>query len=139
MSANPVAVTSESEHTLSQEARLVRDSLLTLGLETPMLATGLHTRQKYERIRDLMTPIVPPPGLDLNHDSLTETPHRIAKMYVEEIFRGLDYAQFPKMSLIDNKLGDDEMIKVRDIAPIRTCEHHFVTNDGAANVASLPG
>ena len=50
--------------------------------------------------------------LDLNDDSLTETPHRIAKMYVDEIFGGLDYAQFPKISVIDNKMGVEEMVRI---------------------------
>jgi len=138
MSANPVVVTNDLEHKLSHEARLVRESLLKLGLETPMIATGLNPRQKYQRIKGLMTEVVSTLGLDLQDDSLAETPHRIAKMYVEEIFCGLDYGQFPKMSLIDNKLGDSEMVKVRDIALISTCEHHFVTIDGIAKVAYVP-
>ncbi len=78
-------------------------------------------------------------GLDLSDDSLAETPHRIAKMYVHEIFSGLDYRHFPKLSLIDNKMGADEMVKIRDIDLTSTCEHHFVTIDGKAKVAYIPG
>jgi len=77
-------------------------------------------------------------GLDLSDDSLAETPHRIAKMYVHEIFSGLDYRHFPKLSLIDNKMGANEMVKVRNIDLTSTCEHHFVTIDGAAKVAYIP-
>ncbi len=63
-----------------------------------------------------------------------ETPHRIAKMYVDEIFSGLDYANFPKITLIENKMKVDEMVTVRDITLTSTCEHHFVTIDGKATV-----
>ncbi len=67
-----------------------------------------------------------------------ETPHRIAKMYVDEIFSGLDYANFPKITLIENKMKVDEMVTVRDITLTSTCEHHFVTIDGKATVAYIP-
>lgn len=126
-------------HDLSPEAIRVRDALLINGLETPMQDNGLTPQQKYERIKHLMTDVVRTLGLDLNDDSLTETPHRIAKMYVHEIFSGLDYAHFPKISLIDNKMGTDEMVKISDIDLTSTCEHHFVTIDGKASVAYIPG
>lgn len=86
---------------LSPEALLVRDTLIRQGLETPMRDNGLSPEEKYDRIRDLMRDVVETLGLDLRDDSLTETPHRIAKMYVHEIFSGLDYTNFPKLSLID--------------------------------------
>lgn len=124
---------------LSDEAILVRDTLIQQGLETPMIETGLSIQQKYERIRDLMADVVSTLGLDLTDDSLAETPHRIAKMYVHEVFSGLDYNHFPKLSLIENKMGANEMVKVRDIDLTSTCEHHFVTIDGAAKVAYIPG
>jgi len=69
---------------------------------------------------------------------LIVTPHRIAKMYVQEIFSGLDYSTFPKISVIDNKMSADEMITVDDIAVTSTCEHHFVVIDGFAKVAYIP-
>ncbi len=141
MSANPVYLTKQIAHEdtgLSAEAILVRDTLVQLGLETPMIDTGLSANQKYERIRDLMAEVVETLGLDLTDDSLAETPHRIAKMYVQEIFAGLDYTKFPKLSLIDNKMGADEMVKIRDIDLTSTCEHHFVTIDGVAKVAYIP-
>ncbi len=128
----------QAEATLSNEAQLVRQTLIDHGLETPMIDTGLNAQQKYERIKDLMSEVVSTLGLDLNDDSLTETPHRIAKMYVHEIFSGLDYQQFPKLSLIENKMGANEMVKIRDIDMTSTCEHHFVTIDGVAKVAYIP-
>ena len=138
LSAIAEAAAAEKEALLSDEARLVRDTLVDHGLETPMIDNGLSAEQKYRRIEELMREVVETLGLDLSDDSLAETPHRIAKMYVREIFSGLDYSEFPKLSLIDNKMGVNEMVKVRDIEMVSTCEHHFVTIDGTAKVAYIP-
>jgi GTP cyclohydrolase I len=123
---------------LSEEAIKVKQALLAQGLETPLLANQKSAAQKYERIKALMTEVVSTLGLDLSDDSLNETPHRIAKMYVHEIFSGLDYTNFPKITQIDNKMGVEEMVKIRDISVVSTCEHHFVTIDGMAKVAYIP-
>ena len=141
MSPNPVYLRNQPESEndlLSEEAILVRETLIKRGLETPMIDNGLTADQKYLRIRELMTEVVETLGLDLTDDSLAETPHRISKMYVREIFSGLDYSHFPKLSLIDNKMGANEMVKVREIDLTSTCEHHFVTIDGVAKVAYIP-
>ena len=122
----------------SPEAKLVKAALVEQGLETPMIENGLTRDEKYSRIRESMKDIVTTLGLDLHDDSLTETPHRIAKMYVDELFGGLDYSNFPKISVIDNKMGVEEMVKVDNISVISTCEHHFVTIDGASRVAYIP-
>ena len=124
---------------LSLEAQLVRNALIEKGLETPMSGIKLSRDEKYTRIREAMTQVATALGLDLKDDSLQETPHRIAKMYVDEIFSGLNYESFPKISLIKNKMNTEEMIKVKAVKVISTCEHHFVTIDGLANVAYLPG
>lgn len=123
---------------LSEEAARVRDALMKHGLETPMIDNGLSTEEKYQRIKAAFEDVVYTLGLDLTDDSLSETPHRIAKMYVKEIFSGLDYSQFPKITVIENKMKVDEMVKVSDISFTSTCEHHFVTIDGLAKVAYLP-
>lgn len=123
---------------LSEEALLVRDTLEKHGLETPMIENNLSNEEKYRRIKESMADVMDTLGLDLTDDSLAETPHRIAKMYVSEIFSGLDYSKFPKLSLIENKMGADEMVKIRDINLTSTCEHHFVTIDGSAKVAYIP-
>ncbi|MCB1802638.1 MAG: GTP cyclohydrolase I FolE [Gammaproteobacteria bacterium] len=136
MTTTPVRLAKHPE--ISPEAALVRDTLVAKGLETPMIDNGLSSEQKYERIRGLMSEVLDTLGLDRDDDSLAETPHRIAKMYVREIFSGLDYTRFPKLSLIDNKMGANEMVKVRDIDLTSTCEHHFVTIDGKAKVAYIP-
>jgi GTP cyclohydrolase I len=140
MNPNPVYLskTQPERSALSEDAILVRNTLIQQGLETPMIDTGLNTEQKYQRIKELMSDVVSTLGLDLSDDSLAETPHRIAKMYVHEIFSGLDYSEFPKLSVIDNKMGANEMVKVRDIDLTSTCEHHFVTIDGVAKVAYIP-
>ena len=124
---------------LSPEATQVRDALLEKGLETPLSGLRLSRDEKYSRIKAAMTDVVTALGLDLRDDSLEETPHRIAKMYVDEIFSGLDYSEFPKISLIDNKMNAEEMVKVKDVKVVSTCEHHFVTIDGFAQVAYIPG
>ena len=124
---------------MSPEARLVHDTLVERGLETPMLPNGLSRDEKYRRITAAFTDITRTLGLDLTDDSLCETPHRIAKMYVDEIFSGLDYAKFPKITAIENKMQVEEMVQVDKIDLVSTCEHHFVTIDGSARVAYIPG
>ena len=122
----------------SAEANLVRHALLERGLETPLVHDEYDRDEKYQRIRQSFADIAATLGLDLNDDSLRETPHRIAKMYVDEIFAGLDYSNFPKITVIDNKMGVEEMVKISDISMTSTCEHHFVTIDGTARVAYIP-
>jgi GTP cyclohydrolase I len=122
----------------SVEANQVRHALLERGLETPLIVDNLDRDTKYQRIKQSFADIATTLGLDLEDDSLCETPHRIAKMYVDEIFAGLDYANFPKITVIDNKMGVEEMVKISDISLTSTCEHHFVTIDGTARVAYIP-
>ena len=123
---------------LSNEALAVQEALIAHGLETPMVPNDLDRDQKVARIESLMAEVAGTLGLDLADDSLAETPLRIAKMYVDEIFSGLDYQHFPKITQIDNKMNVSEMVRVRDIEVLSTCEHHFITIDGLATVAYLP-
>jgi GTP cyclohydrolase I len=124
---------------ITAEAIAVRNRLIELGLETPMLEQTLSKQDRVARIESLMTEVMGVLALDLADDSLAETPHRIAKMYVNEVFSGLDYEHFPKITLIENKMSASEMIRVKDIDLTSTCEHHFVTIDGKADVAYIPG
>lgn len=105
---------------------------------TPMKHNGLSDEEKIEKISHHFREIMLTMGLDLNDDSLRETPHRVAKMYVREVFEGLNPRNFPKMTSIDNKLNYDAMVTVKDISIISVCEHHFVTIDGKATVAYIP-
>ena len=123
---------------LSEAALMVQTALLERGLETPMVPCGLSAEERKEKIEAHMKAILTLMSLDLSDDSLMDTPKRIAKMYVDEIFSGLDYAHFPKITVIDNKMGFDEMVRVQDISLTSTCEHHLVTIDGTATVAYLP-
>ncbi|KMV73255.1 GTP cyclohydrolase I FolE [Rosenbergiella epipactidis] len=125
---------------LSQEAMLVHDALLARGLETPLNApvNSQDSQQRKQKIAEHMREVMLLLNLDLTDDSLMETPNRLAKMYVDEIFSGLDYANFPKITVIENKMNVDEMVTVRDITLTSTCEHHFVTIDGKATVAYIP-
>lgn len=123
---------------LSNEAECVRRALVEQGLETPMNPVGLTRDEKYERLQQSFTDVMHTLGLDLTDDSLQDTPGRIAKMYIDEVFSGLDYGKFPKITSIDNKMGLDETVTVDNIEVISTCEHHFVTIDGCARVAYRP-
>ncbi len=127
-----------SQPLISEDARKVREVLIERGLETPLIDNGLNRDQKYERISESFADIARTLGLDLADDSLCDTPKRIAKMYVDEIFSGLDYARFPKATAIANKMGVEEMVRIDDISVVSTCEHHFITIDGVASVAYIP-
>ena len=123
---------------ITDDARRVRQGLIERGLETPLVENGLNHDQKHERIRASFADIAHALGLDLTDDSLCETPDRIARMYVDEIFSGLDYGRFPKATAIENKMGVEEMVRIDDISVVSTCEHHFITIDGVASVAYIP-
>jgi GTP cyclohydrolase I len=123
---------------LRPEAIAVRDALIRRGLETPMVDTQLSGEEKRQRIQAHFTEIMKVLGLDLGDDSLLDTPRRIAKMYVNEIFSGLDYRNFPKLTAVENKMRVDEMVRVANINLSSTCEHHFITIDGTATVAYIP-
>ncbi|EGR2918406.1 GTP cyclohydrolase I FolE [Vibrio parahaemolyticus] len=123
---------------LSESAKLVKEALEKRGLETPMRPNAVSREEKKEKIEHHMREILTLLQLDLTDDSLEETPHRIAKMYVDEIFSGLDYSNFPKITVIENKMNVSEMVRVKDITVTSTCEHHLVTIDGKAAVAYIP-
>ena len=76
-------------------------------------------------------------GLDLTDDSLKGTPKRVAKMYVEEIFSGLDPANKPKIALFENRYQYKQMLVEKDISFYSNCEHHFVPLFGRAHVAYI--
>lgn len=123
---------------LSENARKVKEALMARGLETPLVDNGLSTEEKRERISALMSQMMETLGLDLRDDSLYKTPARVGKMFVDELFCGLDYRNFPDITVIENKMQVDEMIKVKDISFTSTCEHHFMVIDGLAKVAYMP-
>ena len=95
---------------ISLEAQRVRDALVKKGLETPYFDTGKTPEEKKELIAAKMKEVMEIIGLDVNDDSLHDTPKRIAKMYINEIFSGLDYSNFPSITLIENKTNYDEYL-----------------------------
>jgi GTP cyclohydrolase I len=109
-----------------------------MGVETPSVPNDLDRKDKISLIETNFKRIMEVLGLDLTDDSLAETPNRVAKMYVNEIFWGLDYEAFPKCTTVDNKMRYDEMVIERNINVQSNCEHHFVIIDGLATVAYIP-
>lgn len=105
---------------------------------TPFVPNHLTNEQKIETITKHFHEIMTTLGLDLENDSLKDTPKRVAKMYVNEIFSGLDEKNFPKITVIENDMSYDQMIVVRDVSIQSTCEHHFQTIDGQATIAYIP-
>jgi GTP cyclohydrolase I len=105
---------------------------------TPLRDNGLTDQQKIEKIAANFREIMETLGLDLANDSLSESPQRVAKMYVQEYFRGLREENFPKITLIENEMPYDQMVVVKDIKVLSCCEHHFVTIHGTAHVAYIP-
>ena len=116
----------------------VHEHLVKVGVETPVIDNGLSRTDKIDSIQKNFTEIMTTLGLDLSDDSLTDTPLRVAKMYVNEIFWGLDYEAFPKCTTVNNKMHYDEMVVERNINVQSNCEHHFVVIDGLATVAYIP-
>lgn len=118
--------------------KAVHEHLVKCGVETPVVDNGLSRTEKIEIIERKFTDIMNALGLDLTDDSLMDTPKRVAKMYVGEIFWGLDYEAFPKCTTVDNKMKYDEMVIERNVNVQSNCEHHFVIIDGLATVAYIP-
>jgi GTP cyclohydrolase I len=118
----------------------VHQHLVKMGVETPIKESGqiIDRKGKIEVIEVLFANIMTTLGLDLTDDSLVDTPKRVAKMYVNEIFWGLDYDAFPKCTAVDNKMKYNEMVCERNINVQSNCEHHFVVIDGLATVAYVP-
>ena len=116
----------------------VHEHLKACGVETPMWFNRMDRKDKIGEIEKHFQFIMHVLGLDLDDDSLCETPKRVAKMFVNEIFWGLDPEAFPKCTTVDNKMKYDEMVIERNINVQSNCEHHFVVIDGKATVAYIP-
>jgi GTP cyclohydrolase I len=116
----------------------VSKHLQSLGIETPMVSNDLSINQKMETIAEAIRHSMEALGLDLRDDSLMDTPNRVAKMWVNEIFSGLDYTNFPKITAIDNKMNCNEMVLVRDITAHSSCEHHLILVSQVCHIAYIP-
>lgn len=118
----------------------VNEHLTNLGIHTPITnLVNLSRDDKVNKIESLMTEVLETLGLDLTDDSLVETPLRVAKMYVDEIFSGLVPDNFPKCTTVENKFAHgDEFVQVKDITLFSDCEHHLRPIIGKASVAYIP-
>jgi GTP cyclohydrolase I len=109
------------------------------SVETPMRADAFEKsdEEKIAAIEPHFRAIMETLGLDLSDDSLRGTPLRVAKMYVQELFQGLNPANMPSMTLFDNKFQYNEMLVEKNINFYTNCEHHFVPFFGKAHVAYI--
>ena len=115
------------------------DQHISTSVDTPMRLDAFNRSddEKIELIESHFRKIMETLGLDLTDDSLSGTPYRIAKMYVKEIFSGLNPANRPKIALFDNKYQYSQMLVEKNILLQSTCEHHFLPIYGLAHVAYI--
>ena len=115
------------------------DQHVMTTIETPMREDAflLSDDEKIAKIEDKFRDIMNIMGLDLTDDSLQGTPHRVAKMYIKEIFSGLNPENKPSIKLFENKYQYKEMLVERNITFYSNCEHHFVPIIGKAHVAYI--
>ena len=118
---------------------LIGDNHIHSGIETPLNSKAFEIKDsdKLEIIEGHFKEIMNTMGLDLNDDSLQGTPRRVAKMFVKEIFSGLNPENKPAISLFDNKFKYGQMLVEKNIRVQSTCEHHFLPIFGRAHVAYL--
>lgn len=117
----------------------IGDEHVGTSYDTPLRADAfdLDDDSKIKQIEYHFKNIMDVLGLDLTDDSLKGTPHRVAKMYVQEIFKGLNPANKPNMKLFDNKCKYNQMLVEKNITVYSNCEHHFVPIIGKAHVAYI--
>ena len=117
----------------------IGDNHLWTSIETPMNDSAFEKTadEKKAKIAYHFREIMDTLGLDLEDDSLKGTPERVAKMYVEEIFSGLDPMNKPKIALFENKYQYGEMLVEKNITLFSNCEHHFVPIIGKAHIAYI--
>ena len=129
-----------SSDKLLKDLDLIGDNHIMTSLETPMRkdAFAISNEEKMDKIQFHFEKIMEALGLDLNDDSLKGTPKRVAKMYIKELFKGLDPANKPSMSTFENKYQYNRMLVEKNITVYSNCEHHFLPIVGRAHVAYIP-
>jgi len=125
--------------TNSELGKEVNDYLKQQGVQTPMIKeTLIDDKIKLQTIERDFDNIMKTLSLDLTDDSLMETPKRVAKMFINELFWGLKNENFPKCTTVENKMNYDEIVLEKNIKVSSVCEHHFVTILGKAHIAYIP-
>lgn len=129
--------TNQLQETFYSDTDTIGDNHIATSADTPLRidAFEMDDELKIELIEKNFREIMHILGLDLNDDSLSGTPHRVAKMYVKEIFSGLNPANKPQVKLFDNKYKYKEMLVEKNITFFSNCEHHFVPIYGKVHVA----
>ncbi len=119
---------------------IIGDDHISSNTETPMLpyAFKKSDAEKIKNIQQYFALIMEELGLDLSDDSLSGTPYRFAKMYVKELFYGLNPKNKPKLSTFENKYGYKKMLIEQNITINSACEHHFLPITGYAHIAYIP-
>lgn len=123
-----------------EQIEIIGDNHISSGVETPLLPTAFE-KSDDEKIRNIQYhfgKIMEELGLDLSDDSLSGTPYRFAKMYVKELFYGLNPENKPKLSVFDNKYSYKKMLVEQNITIDSACEHHFLPMIGHAHIAYIP-
>jgi len=122
------------------EIDLIGDNHISTNVETPLVpgAFDKSDDEKIENIQKYFGLIMEELGLDLSDDSLSGTPYRVAKMYVKELFFGLNPENKPKLSTFENKYGYKKMLIEQNINIDSSCEHHFLPMTGYAHIAYIP-
>ena len=113
------------------------DDHFSSSSDTPLRADAfdLSDDEKIQIVQEKFAEIMQALGLDLKDDSLRGTPRRVAKMFVREVFGGLDPKKAPSASTFENKYAYSEMLVEKDITVYSTCEHHFLPIVGKAHIA----
>jgi GTP cyclohydrolase I len=116
------------------------DNHISSRIETPLRKDAFEKSddEKIERIQYHFKEIMNELGLDLSDDSLSGTPYRVAKMYVKELFYGLNPRNKPSLSVFDNKYAYGKMLVEQNISLDSSCEHHFLPITGYAHIAYIP-
>lgn len=128
-----------NHHVSNENHQELGDAHVGTSIDTPMKANAfdLSDDKKIEKIEAHFREIMDVMGLDLTDDSLKGTPYRVAKMYVKEIFRGLDPKNKPRVAMFENKYQYNQMLVEKDISVQSTCEHHLLPIYGKAHVAYI--
>ena len=123
-----------------EQVQIVGDNQYSSSIETPLRVDAFEKsdEEKIKNIQHHFKMIMQEMGLDLTDDSLSGTPYRVAKMYVKELFYGLNPANKPKLSTFENKYGYKKMLVEQHITIDSACEHHFLPIVGHAHVAYIP-